>query len=331
MSDITTTTTGRSAPLLAAASAVPERAPAGRRSGGGRRSGARKEARTAYLLLLPSLVFFLVFLVLPSIFAVVLSLSSWGGFDLSTIEIVGGENYASILRFDSTFVVPILTNTLWFAFGSVTLAVVASIAIATCIERLSLQGFWRTLYFLPIVTTVVAVGNVWKYLYEPSGLVNGVLNRLGIPSVPFLTNPDTALPAIVVVAAWASIGSAILILTGGLKAIPVEFYEASELDGANSWQQFWRITLPLLRPTLLFVLITQTIGGLQSFALINVMTGNGGPANATNVAALEMYQQAFNFGQWGTASAMAMVLFAIVFLLTLVQLWVFRRKGEDTQ
>ncbi len=296
-----------------------------------RRAGARKQSRAAYLLLLPSLVFFLVFLVLPSIFAVVLSLSDWGGFDLSSINIIGLSNYASILTPDSSFVVPILLNTMWFAFGSVALAVVASIAIATFIERLTFQGFWRTLYFLPIVTTVVAVGNVWKYLYDPAGLLNGVLNRFGIHSVPFLSSPDTALPSIIAVQAWASIGASILILTGGLKAIPQEYYEASEIDGANSWKQFWSITLPLLRPTLLFVLVTQTIGGLQSFALINVMTGDGGPANSTNVAALEMYQQAFSFGQWGTASAMAMVLFLIVLALTLFQLWIFRRKGEETR
>ena len=293
--------------------------------------GRRKEAWTAYVLLAPSLLFFLVFLLLPSIFAVVLSLSSWGGFDLSTIEFVGLENVARILSPDSTFVVPILINTLVFAFGSVTIAVIASVAIAQFIERISLQGFWRTLYFLPLVTTVVAVGNVWKYLYRPSGFINGALNFLGFKSIPFLTDPGTALPAVIVVAAWGSIGSAILILTAGLKSIPDPYYEAAEIDGANSWQQFWKITLPLLRPTLLFVLITQVIGGLQSFALINVMTGNGGPANSTNVAALEMYQQAFAFGQWGTASAMAMVLFVIIFVITLIELWFFRTKGEDTE
>lgn len=299
--------------------------------GSGLTEAKRKQARTAYLLLLPSLIFFLVFLILPSIFAIVLSVSEWGGFDLSNITFVGLDNFKEILRFDSSFVQPILMNTLVFAFGSVTLAVVIAIAIAQFIERLSLQGFWRTMYFLPLVTTVVAVGNVWKYLYEPSGLINGVLNSLGFKSIPFLTDPDTALPAIVVVAAWGSIGSAILIITAGLKGVPSDYYEAAELDGCNSWRMFWSITLPLLRPTLLFVLITQTIGGLQSFALINVMTGNGGPANSTNVAALEMYQQAFQNGAWGTASAMAFILFIIIFLITLVQLWYFRSKGEDTE
>jgi multiple sugar transport system permease protein len=135
---------------------------------------------------------------------------------------------------------------------------------------------------------------------------------------------------VTVVHAWASIGGAVLILTAGLKAIPDMYYEAAEVDGANSWHMFWSITLPLLRPALLFVLITQFIGGLQSFALIIVMTGDGGPVNATNVAAFEMYQRAFKFGAWGTASAMAMVLFVIILAITLLQLWIARRRGEET-
>jgi multiple sugar transport system permease protein len=261
---------------------------------------------------------------------VVLSLSTWGGFDLTQIDFVGIANFKEILNPASSFVAPILVNTLVFAFGSVFLALVASVALANAINRLRFQGFWRTLYFLPIVTTVAAVGNVWKYLYEPSGgLINGLLNAIGLPSVRFLADPDTALPSVVVVSAWASLGTAILILTAGLKNVPESYYEAAELDGANSWSMFWHITLPLLRPTLLFVMITQFIAGLQSFALIIVMTG-GGPGNATNVAGFEMYQQAFSFGVWGVASAMAFVLFLIIFAITLIQLWVFRQRGEET-
>jgi len=290
----------------------------------------RREAVVAYAFLSPSLLFFAIFLILPLIFAVVLALSAWGGFDLTQIEFVGLDNFAEILNPASTFVAPILVNTLVFAAGSVVLTLVASVVLANAINRLRFQGFWRTLYFLPIVTTVAAVGNIWKYLYEPSGgLINGVLNALGMSSVRFLADPDTALPSVVVVQAWASLGTAILILTAGLKNIPETYYEAAELDGAGSWRMFWNITLPLLRPTLLFVLITQVIAGLQSFALIIVMTG-GGPGDATNVAGFEMYQQAFNFGMWGIASAMALVLFLIIFAITLLQLWLFRQRGEET-
>ncbi len=293
-------------------------------------TGFHREGRAAYLFLAPSLLFFCVFLILPFIFAIVLAFSDWGGFDLGTIEWAGVRNFSEVLSFDGAFVQPILVNTLLFAFGSVLLATVGSVLVAHCIEQLHFQGFWRVLYFLPVVATVVAIGNVWKMMYQPAGLINGVLNKLGVNSIGFLSDASYALPAVTVVHAWASIGGAVLILTAGLKAIPMMYYEAAAVDGASPSRMFWQITLPLLRPSLLFVLITQFIGGLQSFALIIVMTGDGGPVNATNVAAFEMYQQAFKFGAWGTASAMAMVLFVVIFVITLLQLWIARRRGEET-
>jgi multiple sugar transport system permease protein len=289
----------------------------------------RRQGRAGYLFLAPSLLFFTVFLILPSFFAIFLSLSQWGGYDLTQIKFIGVKNYRDILNLHSTFVSPILVNTLVFAALSVILAVVGSLVVAQCVERLRFQGFWRFLYFLPVVATVVAVGNVWKMMYQPSGLINGILNLLHVNSVGFLSDPHEALPSVAVVQAWASIGAAVLILTAGIKAIDRTIYEAAEIDGANSWRTFWGITLPLLRPSLLFVFITQCIAGMQSFALIIVMTKDGGPANATNVAAFEMYQQAFRFGAWGTASAMAMVLFVIIFIITLIQLWISRRAGDD--
>ncbi|GAA0979902.1 sugar ABC transporter permease [Acrocarpospora macrocephala] len=305
---------------------------AGATRGAPTRPGAgrpRRQGRAGYLFLAPSLLFFTVFLILPSLFAIFLSLSQWGGYDLTQITFIGVRNYGDILNFDSTFLSPILVNTLLFAALSVIPAVAGSLLVAQCIERLRFQGFWRFLYFLPVVATVVAIGNVWKMMYQPSGLINGILNMLHINSIGFLSDPTAALPSVAVVQAWASIGSAVLILTAGIKAIDRTVYEAAEIDGANSWNTFWGITLPLLRPSLLFVFITQCIAGMQSFALIIVMTKDGGPANATNVAAFEMYQQAFRFGAWGTASAMAMVLFVIIFVATLIQLWIGRRAGED--
>ncbi|SOD90172.1 carbohydrate ABC transporter permease [Streptomyces sp. Ag109_G2-15] len=288
----------------------------------------RRQVAVAYLFLAPTLLFFAVFLILPLGFALLLSMSRWSGFALGDIDPVGLDNFTGLFADGSTFLAPILTNTLLFALGTVALALAGSVLVATCIDKLRFQGLWRTLYFLPIVTTVVAVGNVWKYMYEPGGLVNGVLNALGLGSVAFLADPDTALPSVVVVQAWASVGSAILVLTAGLKSVPESYYEAAALDGAGPVTVFFRITLPLLRPSLLFVCVTQFLTGLQSFALISVMT-KGGPGDATNVAALEMYRQAFSYGDWGTASAAAFVLFVVVLVVTLAQLWFFRRKGED--
>ncbi|SDT09105.1 multiple sugar transport system permease protein [Microlunatus soli] len=290
----------------------------------------RRERRAAWAFLTPALAFFAVFLVLPFGFAAVLAFSTWTGFDLSRIDFTGLHNFAEILSPRSTFVAPILVNTLLFAIGAVAMATVGAIIVAGCIDRLRFQGFWRAVYFLPVVATVVAIGNVWKMMYQPAGLINGLLNRLGVNSIGFLSDPDIALPSVAVVQAWASIGTAVLILTAGLKGIDQTYYEAAALDGAGTFSTFLQITLPLLRPSLLFVLITQFIGGLQSFALIIVMTTDGGPINSTNVAAFEMYQQAFKFGAWGTASAMAMVLFVIIFVITLIQLWIARLGGEET-
>lgn len=290
--------------------------------------GQRRQTVVAYLFLTPALLFFAVFLVLPLGFALLLSTSRWAGFDLGDIEPVGWDNFAALFAAGSTFLTPVLTNTLLFALGTVVLSLAGSVLVATCIDKLRFQGLWRTLYFLPIVTTVVAVGNVWKYMYEPGGLVNGVLNALGLGSVAFLQDPDTALPSVVVVQSWASVGSAVLVLTAGLKSVPETYYEAAALDGAGPGTVFWKITLPLLRPSLMFVCVTQFLTGLQSFALITVMT-RGGPGDATDVAALEMYRQAFSYGDWGTASAAAFVLFAVVLAVTLVQLWLFRRTGEE--
>ncbi|MEN8654744.1 sugar ABC transporter permease [Streptomyces sp. 21So2-11] len=289
----------------------------------------RRQTTVAYLFLTPALLFFAAFLVLPLLFALLLAQSRWAGFDLADIEPVGLDNFADLFARGSTFLTPVLTNTLLYALGTVVIATAGALVVANCINNLRFQGLWRTLYFLPIVTTVVAIGNVWKYIYQPGGLLNGVLNALGVGSVALLQNPRTALPSVVVVQAWASLGAAILILTAGLKAIPESYYEAAALDGARPLTVFWRITVPLLRPSLLFVSITQFITGLQSFALIIVMTGDGGPGDATNVAALEMYQQAFKYGDWGIASAAAFTLFAVILAITLLQLWFFRRKGSE--
>jgi len=205
------------------------------------------------------------------------------------------------------------------------------LAVSFLISRLRYEGMWRTLYFLPTVTTIVAIGNVWLYMYNPTnGLLNGIITSLGFPSVNFLDDPSNALGAIIVVGGWMGIGSSMLLLSAGMKAIPEDYYEAASLEGAGSMRQYFSITLPLLKPTILFVLITSLIGGLQSFTLTLVMTKNGGPGNATNVGALEMYNQAFSFGNWGIASAMALVLFVVIFIITMIQLLVFRKGGVES-
>ncbi|XID91375.1 carbohydrate ABC transporter permease [Paenibacillaceae bacterium WGS1546] len=293
--------------------------------------GLRKETWVAYTFLIPILLFYTIFLVIPVVFSFVISLTEWGGFDLQSMTYVGLDNYRAILSSGSTFVSPILTNTFVFAFGSVALSFTAAMLVSFLITRLRWQGLWRSIYFLPAVTTIVAIGNVWFYIYNPSnGVLNEVLTSIGLRPVNFLDNPDIALWAVIAVSGWLGVGSAVLLLTAGLKAIPQDFYEAASLDGAGMWRLYYSITLPLLRPTILFVLITSFISGLQSFTLTLVMTRTGGPGNSTNVGALEMYNQAFSFGNWGTASAMAFVLFVVIFILTTIQLTVFRKGGVES-
>ncbi|KIL38536.1 sugar ABC transporter permease [Gordoniibacillus kamchatkensis] len=291
----------------------------------------RKETALAYTFLSPVLLFYAIFLVIPVLFSLFISFTDWGGFDLESMEWVGLKNYRKILSPESNFLHPVLTNTFLYAFGTVAISFCSALAVSFFISRLRFQGLWRTLYFLPSVTTIVAIGNVWLYMYNPTnGLINGIITGLGFRSVNFLDDPHHALLSVIVAGGWLGIGSSVLILSAGLKAIPDNYYEAASLEGAGAMRQYISITLPLLRPTILFVLITSFIGGLQSFTLTLVMTKNGGPGDSTNVGALEMYNQAFSFGNWGIASAMAFVLFVAILIITLVQLFIFRRGGVES-
>ncbi|MNI17532.1 L-arabinose transport system permease protein AraP [compost metagenome] len=291
----------------------------------------KRETTIAYSFLSPVLLFYAIFLIIPVIFSLVISFTDWGGFDLESMQWVGLKNYTKIFSAQSSFINPILMNTFLFAFGTVAISFCTALVISFLISRLRYEGLWRTLYFLPSVTTIVAIGNVWLYMYNPTnGLINGIITGLGFKSVNFLDDPNHALLSVIVVGGWLGIGGSVLILSAGLKAIPHDYYEAASIEGAGPLRQYFSITLPLLRPTILFVLITSFIGGLQSFTLTLVMTKNGGPGNSTNVGALEMYNQAFSFGNWGIASAEAFVLFVVIFLVTIAQLLIFRKGGVES-
>ncbi|GJM83326.1 bicyclomycin resistance protein [Paenibacillus sp. HMSSN-139] len=292
---------------------------------------AHREGLVGYLFLSPVFAFYAIFLVIPFFFSFFLSFTEWGGFDLASIKWVGLANYRLLFSPESNFLHPVLTNTFTFAFGTVAVSFLCALAVAYFITRLRWEGLWRTLYFLPSVTTVVAIGNIWLYLYNPTnGLINDLFTWVGLPRQNFLQDPNTALTSVIVVGGWLGIGSSMLILSAGLKAIPEDFYEAADLEGGSLWNVFVGITLPLLKPSITFVLITSFIGGLQSFTLTMVMTRTGGPGDATNVAGLEMYKQAFSFGNWGLASAMAFVLFVCIMIITAIQMRFFKRGGVES-
>ena len=284
---------------------------------------------TPYFFILPAVVFYAIFFLFSIGFGLWVSFREWDMLTpLDKTRFVGLSNYVYLFTKDDLFL-PVLRNTLVFAIGSVLFSTAIALILAVALQNNPRRGLWRTLYFLPMVTSVVAIANIWRYLYDPNfGLFNGLLSLFHIPGLRWIDSTALAMPSLIAVSVWATIGGALLLFAAGLEGIPTMYYEAARLDGCSGWNEFRHITLPLLRPTLLFVLITGFINGLQSFALTMIMTG-GGPVNSTRVLALYMYETAFQNFRMGRASAMAFVLFLIIFLITLLQLRIFRRGGVE--
>lgn len=283
----------------------------------------RPEARAALLFLAPAILLLGVFFFAPVIAGFALSLTD---FDLYTIgdphnlRFLGLRNYGNLLG--SSIFWTAFGNTLYFALVGGPLTVAVSLAAALLINaRLTrAKALFRTVYFAPVVTTLVAVSIVFKYLYHPRfGILNRALAAVGIPSIDWLGNPKLAMLAIILLAVWKSFGYTMIIFIAGLQNIPAELYEAARIDGAGAWRQFRHVTLPMLGPTFLFVGIVVAIGQLQIFAEPYVMT-RGGPLNKTLTLVMLMYEQGFKFWRMGYAAAVAFVLFLIIGTATLVQM-----------
>lgn len=279
-----------------------------------------------WLFLLPVLLFGLVFFLLPLGFAAYVSFTQWDS--LTPPRWVGLENYRFVLTADPRFW-PTFLNTAYFAFGTIALGVPLALVVAYAFTRAYGQTFWRSIYWLPSVTNVVAVAYIWQFVLDDSyGLLNRLLGALGLPGPGWLTDPVLAMPSVILVFVWMQLGHNLLLFSAGLQSIDESLYEAARLDGASSVQLFTRITVPLLKPTILFVLITNFITGLSYFTLMLVLTA-GGPLGTTTVTALYMYDTAFSDLRLGRASAIAYVLFAFVLVVTLIQLRVLRRGGVE--
>ncbi|MGC8731052.1 MAG: carbohydrate ABC transporter permease [Halothiobacillaceae bacterium] len=282
----------------------------------------------AFWFLAPALGLIAVFFALPILAALLLSFTDFDIYaigDPSALRWVGLANYRQLL--DHALFWTALSNTLYFVLLGGPLSVALSLAAALLVNAklTCCKTFFRTVYFLPVVSTLVAVAVVWRALYHPeAGLLNQLLGLFGIHPVDWLGDPDWAMPAIILMAAWKNFGFNMIIFIAGLQAIPERLYEAARLDGAGGWAQFRHITLPMLAPTFLFVALMTMIGYLQLFAEPYVMT-QGGPANATLSVVLLMYQEGFRWWNMGFAAAIAFVLFAIILLGTLMQLWLQRR------
>lgn len=258
------------------------------------------------------------FSVYPIFKALQMSFFEWSLFGHS--HFIGGQNYIRALT-DSNFIFA-MRNTIYYGLVTVPGQMIIAMIVAVLLDRKLLgRLIYRALYFLPVITSWVVVSFIFKYLFNQQGLLNYILHDLMhiIPgNISWLTNSGTALFSIMVVGIWKGIGWTMVIYLGGLANIPRELYEAAKVDGANGWQQFWRITLPLLRPTITFVLIMLVIGSFNVFISVYIMTG-GGPLGQTEVALTYMYRYAFDYLELGYGAAIAYILAIIIFVVSIIQ------------
>ncbi|MGW5683643.1 carbohydrate ABC transporter permease [Nonomuraea sp. NPDC003754] len=270
---------------------------------------------TGLLFVLPVLVLFLIFRIFPTLGAAGMSLTNWniGG----EWDVVGADNYVRLWN-DPNFWAS-LRVTLVYAAIFVPLTVGVSLATALLLNAvIFMRGLFRSMLFLPYVTSFVFAGIIWRWIYEFDGLLNGLLAKLDLGPLQVLEDSALALPALAIVSCWKGFGYSMLILLAGLKAIPGSYMEAARVDGAGAWQRFRRITLPLLKPVLFFVLVIETISSFQVFDTIYVMTG-GGPAKASYTLIYGIYERGFRFFEFGYAATWGMVLFVIVLAISLLQ------------
>jgi len=283
----------------------------------------RSRPNPAWLLVAPALVAIGLFFFVPVLASLALSLTDFDVYsvgDPSRLRFVGLANYSGLLSEPRFWTA--LRNTLYFVVVGGPLSVAVSLGTALLLHARALRWrpFFRTVLFLPVVTTLVAVAVVWRALYHPRhGLLNLLLAHLGIAPIDWLGDPAWAMPAIILLAIWKNFGFNMIIFLAGLQAIPERLYEAARLDGAGPAQQFRWVTLPMLAPTFLFVAVLTMIGYFQLFAEPYVMT-QGGPGNATLSVVLLMYEEGFRWWNMGHGAAIAFVLFAIILAGTLVQL-----------
>jgi multiple sugar transport system permease protein len=280
----------------------------------------RREAVTAYALLAPSLFGVVAFLVLPIFVVLWLAFQDWDL--LAPLRFVGLDNFSSVLT-DAQFGRSLLV-TLLFVLLVIPVQTGLGLFAASLLTR-GLPGstILRTIYVLPWICAPLALGVVWKWIFAPT---DGALNALLGFRVEWLSNPDLALPAVAAVTIWSQVGYVTLFFLAGLTSIPDMFLEAARIDGASPWQIFWRIKVPLLRPTTFFVLVTGIISSFQVFDTVYALTPNGGPQGSTDVIAARIYYEAFDSFDLGRASVMALVLLVILVGVTLLQQLYFRKR-----
>lgn len=288
------------------------------------KSGLMKGIELEGWLFIAPVIFGLgIFTLFPLVMSFIMSFTDYSILEES--KFIGLKNFYKLFFQDSDFW-KALFNTAYFAFVSVPLSMFASLLLAIVMnQKLKLVTWYRAVYFIPVVSSWIAVGLIWRWLYNPEfGLINHLLFKVGIEGPSWLTSSTWAMPAIIVVNTWKILGFNMMLYLAGLQGIPEQFYDSAKIDGANWWHEFKHITLPMLSPTTFFILVMSIIGSTQVFAAIYIMSA-GGPERATSVIVYYIWENGFNFFKMGYAAAMSWVLFAIIFIFTLIQ-WKLRGK-----
>jgi multiple sugar transport system permease protein len=283
--------------------------------------------RAAFLFLLPAMAILIVFSLLPSLAAIGLSFTKWDM--MSPARFAGLDNYKRLLvdaRFKTSFV-----NTLYYVLGSVPLGVLFSLIIALVLNEKWLKGkvLFRTLFFIPVVVSSVAVSMMWSWIYSPAyGFLNAVLSVVGIPKQFWTSDPHLAIPSLIVMTIWQTFGFNVVIFLAGLLSIPIQLYEAAMVDGANKWQQIRHITLPLLAPTTTFVIIMAIIRSFQVFDQVLILGGVAGPPKSLMVTVYYLYQVAFGSLKMGYGTTIGVVLFLTILIVVITQFKYYTRRFE---
>ncbi|MGA8978480.1 MAG: sugar ABC transporter permease [Pedococcus sp.] len=305
--------------------------PTGRSPRGGAaksRGGAFGEGRAAWILALPFCLLFLTFTVWPVLQSLFMSFTDTRSRDLKkpfAVDIVGLDNFTKALS-DDQFL-QAARNTAYFVLVGVPLTLTMALAAAVVLDRgiSKFRSVFRLGFYLPVITSIVAVAVVWRFLLQDEyGLINTALSWVGINGPNWLGDPNWSMPALIMMASWRNFGTAMIIFLAGLQAVPWMLHEAAAIDGAGAWKRFRHITLPMLKPTILFVSVTTGIGYLQFFEEPFVMT-NGGPLNSTVSMSMYTYKQ-FGFGNYGYAASLSYIIFIVIAVVTAIQFRLLREK-----
>ena len=287
-----------------------------------------QEAKWGYIFISPNLLLFLIFTLFPVFASFYYSLNDWNIH--LPMQFIGLQNYTRLLA-DPVFK-QVLVNTLYYTFGILPVQTALALLIALALnQKIRLKTMYRSMYFVPVVTSMVAVSMVWQWMYEPTyGIINSGLKIFGIKGPNWLFSYEWAMPSVIIMSIWKGVGYSIVLYLAALQGVPESLYESAMIDGAGAWQRFRHITVPMISPTTFFIIILTIIGSFQAFDAVYTLT-QGGPGRATSVIVHYLYQNGFQYFAMGYAAAIAYVLFALLLAATLLQ-WYYRKRwvfGEE--